>query len=304
VPQFVLTLFASVVVAGAAWGHPGPGIVVDSRGQVYFVHGIRHRIMKVDAAGRLTTFVQGEEGKKLSNPHHLVLDREDALYSVGDRDGVIWKITPDGKTTQVYPPTDWYGIRFLGSGGDPFTIDARGNIYGINTRQFKHTQILKISPDGRIAALAGGDYGTADGKRADAKLGGLHGSCFAWGPDGSLYLTDSGQYIRKITPEGTVTTLVDSSGRKELFKGAQGLACDAKGNLYVGDAGNLRVRKLTPDSKLVTLAGSGEFKQPVGVAVSGDGSVYVLDYTRDDPCVRKISADGVVTTIAVTEKTR
>jgi hypothetical protein len=270
--------------------------------------------MKVDTTGNLTIFVQGEEGKKLSLPHHLVLDTQDNLYSVGDSDGVIWRITPDAQTTQVYPPTDWRGIGIIGFGGDPFTVDLQGNIFWINYRQEKFTQILKISTDGRITTLAGGDYGLADGQGAQARFGYPHAAGFAWGPDGSLYLTDSLIYVRKITPTGNVTTVADSSGKRVEFKDARGLACDALGNIYVADGSQRRVFQCTPTGKVAVVAGSGQrggtdgpaaeatFEEPVGVAVAHNGSIYVLDYIRDDPRVRKVSTDRSVTTIATTVK--
>jgi sugar lactone lactonase YvrE len=289
---------------------------VDRKGQVYFVHGVRHRIMKIDAAGKLSTFAQGEDGRKLSVPHHLVLDRDDNLYSVGDRDGVIWKMAPAGALTQVYPPVDWHGITFIGSGGDPFTMDDQGNAYGINSRRDRYTQVLKIRPDGRLTVLAGGDYGSADGEGVHAKFGHLHGSCFAWGRDGMLFLTDSGVHIRKITPGGTVSTLADPAGQPVRFKGAQGLACDKNGNLYVADSSARRIYRVTPEGRVAAVAGSGQsggsdgaaltatFEEPAGVAVGRDGTIYVLDYVQDDPRVRKISPDGMVSTVAKTSSTR
>ncbi len=314
--QGILVSGLTLLLAPLAWSHPGPGIVVDQQGNVYFVHGILHRIMKIDAVGKLTIFVQGEDGKKLSAPHHLVLDRQDNLYSVGDRDGVIWRIAPDATTTQVYPPADWYGIKFIGSGGDPFTIDSQGNIYGVNSRQERYTQILQISREGRIAVWAGGDWGLADGQGAQAKFGELHGACFAWSPEGSLYVTDSGTYLRKTTPAGAVTTLADSSGRTVQFQGAHGLACDARGNVYVADSSARRIYQVTAAGSVSPLAGSGQrgsddgtmrtatFQNPVGVALGRDGTIYVLDYLRDAPSVRRISINGTVTTIASAARTR
>jgi DNA-binding beta-propeller fold protein YncE len=292
--------------------------VVDARGQVYFVHGERSRILRVDAMGKLTTFLQGEEGKKLSAPHHLVLDKEGNLYSVGDRDGGVWKITPEGKSTQVYPPVDWVGIGFVGSGGNPFTLDADGNLICIHYRPSKHSQVLKVGPDGRLASLAGGDWGYADGKGTQARFRDLHGAAFAWAADGSLLVTDNGTSIRRITTDGTVTTLAggreggfaDGPGKEARFQGAKGLAVDARGNVFVADAGNRRIRKITPDGMVSTVAGSGKrgaedgaalkatFLGPAGVAVGRDGTLHVLDYYRDDPRLRRISPDGKVTTIA------
>jgi hypothetical protein len=251
------------------------------------------------------------------------LDNQGNVYSVGDRDGQVWKINPDGRTTLVYPLPDlWQGIQFVGEGGNPFTLDAEGNLYCLHDRQFKYTQILKIGPDVRIATLAGGDWGFADGKGSQARFAYLHYAAFAWTPAGALLVTDSGSSVRKIMPDGAVTTLAgsaeagfsDGSSQEARFKEAVGLAVDAEGNVYVADGGNRRVRKITPNGRVSTIAGTGQrghldgpaqnatFDTPVGIAVSRDKSVYVLDYDEDDhPRVRRISADGNLTTIAAVE---
>lgn len=308
----VALLFFGLLLGPVAWSHPGPGIVVDRHGQVFFVHPMRHRIMRLDAIGNMSVFVQGEEGHKLSVPHHLILDSEDNLYSMGDRDGVIWRITADGTTTRIYPPEDGTGIEFFGRGGDPFMRDREGRIYGIHSQLDQYTQILEVSLDGRLTVLAGGDYGMADGQGAQAKFANLHVGCFALAPDGSLYVTDSMNWVRKISPSGTVTTLTDSSGQKRRFKGARGITCDTTGNAFVADSVERCIYKVSLNGDFSRLAGSGErgsqdgpakearFLEPTGVAVAANGAVYVLDYLRDDPSVRKISRDGVVTTIATT----
>jgi hypothetical protein len=176
--------------------------------------------------------------------------------------------------------------------------------------------LLEISREGRIAIWAGGEWGMADGQGAQAKFGNLHGACFAWSPEGSLYVTDSRTYLRKITSAGAVTTLADSSGRPVQFQGAQGLACDAHGNVYVADSSDRRVYKVTAGVSVSPLAGSGQrgsddgpmrtatFQNPVGVALGRDGTIYVLDYLNSDPSVRRISTNGMVTTIASTARTR
>jgi sugar lactone lactonase YvrE len=293
-----------VLIAASLHAHPGSGIVVDAKGQVYFVDGLRNRIMKIDAAGKLSVLVSGTMAGKLSNPHHLTLDAEGRLYSVGDQDGVVWRIADDGATTRVYPPSDWVGLTFVGSGGDPFTITATGGLFCINYRQFKHCQILKIEPDCRIWSLAGGEWGHADGKGAEARFSDLHGASFVLGSDGSLYLTDGGTSVRKVTTEGVVTTLAggategfaDGDRKAARFKQAAGLALDPSGTLYIADSGNGRIRKLSVDGKVSSLPGS--FEQPTGVAVGPAGTLYVLEWAGESPRVKKIAADGVVTIVA------
>ena len=313
------TIVVCVVVSPSGWSHPGTGILVDAKGQIYFVHGTRNCILKVDQSGKLTTLVEGKEGKTLSNPHHLAFDEDGNICSVGDRDGKVFRVMPNGKLDLIYPPPDWPGLDFIGSGGNPFTLDAAGTIYSVNYCQFKHCQILAIGPDGRINNLAGGDWGYADGKGAHAQFRDLHSSAFNCTREGNLLVTDNGTSIREIKSDGTVTTLAggkdegyaDGPGTQARFRGAMGLSCDAQGNIFVADSHNRRIRKITPVGTVSTLAGSGKrggndgpaleasFEDPTGVAVGPDGIVYILDFLGDDPRVRKLNANENVTTVVV-----
>jgi sugar lactone lactonase YvrE len=304
--RLFLPLICIALAASPAWSHPGPGILLDGTGRMHFVDGVRHRIMTVDAKGKLATFVQGKDGKTLSVPHHLAIDDAGNLYSVGDRDSTVWRISPDAKLTKVYPPDGSNATAVIGSGGDPFTRDAMGNLYGIAGKQFQRMEIFKISPEGRVAVLAGGAWGHADGKGARAQFGELHGAGFAWMADGSLLVTDSGSSVRRIAPDGIVTTLAGSQARgfadgpasDAKFDGACGLAVDEAGNVLVADTGNRRIRKITKGGQVSTLPSKSALENPAGVAVGKDGAVYVLDYSRDNPRVRRLKADGAVTTIA------
>jgi serine/threonine protein kinase, bacterial len=115
---------------------------------------------------------------------------------------------------------------------------------------------------------------------------------------------------------GVVTTLAGSSlagsdngtGLAASFNFPQGIAVDTSGNVYVGDYNNHMVRKITPAGVVTTLAGSttfgsvnatgtaASFKFPSGIAVDSIGNVYVADQLNN--MIRKITADGVVTTFA------
>ncbi len=122
--------------------------------------------------------------------------------------------------------------------------------------------------------------------------------------DGTVYFTDAGDNDRivKISPDGIVTTLAVS------FNTPSGLAIDDDGNLYVADTGNNSIRKWTPDGVVSTVAGDGtagyvdgpapqaRFNGPIGVGLDNNGNVYVADTYNDR--IRKISADGQVTTVA------
>lgn len=148
----------------------------------------------------------------------------------------------------------------------------------------------------RVTTLAGdGSPGSQDGAALQARFQDPFG--VAVGADGSVYVADAGESnsIRKITPEGQVSTL---AGGETALDTPSGLALDGEGNLYVADTGNNRVRKVPKKGIVTTLGREGDFHGPVGVAVDKDGNVYVADTYNDR--VRVISKDGQVRTIAGT----
>lgn len=167
-----------------------------------------------------------------------------------------------------------------------------------------------------VSTLAGdGAPGFADGAARASRFADPFG--VAVGTDGTVYVADAGESnrIRKVTPEGIVTTLAgsregfaDGSGAAAAFNTPSALALDSAGNLYVADTGNNRVRKVTPEGLVTTLAGDGatgyadgpaaqaQFNAPVGVAVDKEGNVYVADTYNDR--VRLITKEGVVRTLA------
>jgi hypothetical protein len=173
------------------------------------------------------------------------------------------------------------------------------------------------APTPTLSLFAGnmGGSGNADGTAGAARFSGTYG--LATDSNGNVYVADSGSYtIRKITPAGVVTTLAgsagvlgssDGSGAVASFANPLGVAADRSGNVYVADSDNYTVRKISPAGVVTTLAGlagtpgntdgpaaAARFNYPQWVAVDTSGNVYVVD----DSVVRKISAAGVVTTLA------
>ena len=135
--------------------------------------------------------------------------------------------------------------------------------------------------------------------------------------DGTIYVADAGESnrIRKLSPDGKVSTLAggsegfaDGAGAAASFNTPSALALGPDGNLYVADTGNNRIRKITPDGKVSTVAGNGtagyvdgpaaqaQFNGPIGLAVSVRGDIYVADTYND--VIRMITTEGEVTTIA------
>lgn len=165
------------------------------------------------------------------------------------------------------------------------------------------------------ANLAGGGYpGFADGAGGAA---GFHNPTgIAMDQRGMIYVADvDNNRIRVINNFGQVTTLAgnatqgsaDGTGTAAQFKYPMGVACDAAGNIYVADAGNNRIRKITPSGVVTTLAGSGAMGNADGPGASAtfsyikaiatdpvNGDIYVTNGNA----IRKITPQGVVKTIA------
>jgi hypothetical protein len=167
-----------------------------------------------------------------------------------------------------------------------------------------------------VTTLAGsGAYGSADGTGTAATFYTPFG--VSTDSSGNVYVADkNNNKIRKITPTGEVTTFAgsgafgsdDGPGAAATFFFPYGVAVDSSRNVYVADTYNYKIRAITPAGVVSTLAGSGAigdadgpgpaatFSWAVGVAADSSGNVYVAD--SDSNKIRKITAGGVVTTLA------
>jgi streptogramin lyase len=164
--------------------------------------------------------------------------------------------------------------------------------------------------------LAGSDSaGLVNGPGATARFN--HPFGLTLDTAGNLYITDQGNsVIRKMDKNGMVTTFAGIGGKQGYVNGADsvatfyrpfGIASDVAGNIYVADAGNNVIRGISPAGTVSTFAGIGiagasnmpdsiSFNSPLGVAVDGNGNVYVADYEND--IIRKITPAGVASTLA------
>ncbi len=195
-------------------------------------------------------------------------------------------------------------------------MDGAGNLYVGDT---SNNTIRKVAPDGRVTTLAGtaGSGGYADGNGETARFNEPFG--VAVDANGTLYVADaSNNAIRKVTSGGVVSTLAgggaagtaDGAGTAARFDEPRGIAIDATGTLYVADYDNHLIRRISPGGVVTTLAGKADvqgaadgsgtgasFRGPMGIAVDAAGVVYVAD--TGNRSIRKITADGVVTTLSL-----
>lgn len=176
-------------------------------------------------------------------------------------------------------------------------IDSEGSFYLTHNNPY---EIIKITQNGSVHTLWSSPIPvTPWGIAVDAK--------------GNVFATVVSSYILKIGLDGKVTTLagraesgdLDGPGTSALFGLPLGIDADKDGNLYVADVINCKIRKITPDGTVSTLAGStagykdgtgisAKFDSPSNLAVDADGTVYIADGSR----IRKVTRAGQVSTVA------
>ncbi|MCL2726620.1 MAG: NHL repeat-containing protein [Polyangiaceae bacterium] len=192
-------------------------------------------------------------------------------------------------------------------------IGPDGSLYVADNGNHK---IRKIAADGTVSAYAGtGDRGLADGPCTTAIFN--NPTDVAVDAVGNLYVTEWGNgVIRKIYPTpckvitlagGGTSSALDGAGTAASFGCLTGLTLDTSGNIYVADFSNNRIRKVTPEGNVTTIAGTGQgrhtdglassaaFSWPQGIVMNAVGTLYVTEEINND--IREIT-DGQVTTLA------
>jgi sugar lactone lactonase YvrE len=283
-------------------------LAVGAAGNVYVAEGGSNVPLRaIDAAANVTS-VAGTVG--LSSPGGLARDAAGNLYVADTNNHVIRKVDPGGSMTVLAgmagSPGSADGAALSATFNAPRGVaihQATGIVYVADTDN--HT-IRAISPMGQVTTLAGtaGSRGSADGNGAAARF--RFPNDLACDAAGSLYVADRvNNTIRKITPSGEVTTFAgsassagftDGTGPDARFNFPFGIGIDALGNLFVADANNHAVRKITQSALVTTVVGApgkigvqlgalpASLFSPRDVAVRPDGQLLI------------VTANGVVVT--------
>jgi sugar lactone lactonase YvrE len=312
-------------------------VAADASGNVYIGEWNTSRIRKVTADGNINTVIgtgnygySGDGGPanaaQIGAPWGLTFDRAGNLYfsdaipgdDIEPVETHIRKVNPDGIISTIAGS----GANGYGGDGGPaakaqfdepgqLAVDPAGNVYVPDG-----DRIRKISTDGTVATIAGGQYGySGDGGTAAAAA--LSSSTYGQGlglasdSAGNLYIADTGNHrIRKISTDGTITTVGGTGQGGCCFSGdggpanrAQlaspvGVAVAPDGSFYIADTYNNRLRKVSAGGTISTVLGDGgaSLNTPAGLALDGAGNLYMA--VAGSQVVLKVAVDGKVTTVA------
>jgi sugar lactone lactonase YvrE len=239
----------------------------------------------------------------------LAVDSSGNLYIADSANQRVLQIASNGSVRQIAGN----GRGYSGDGGpaadaqfaEPGTlaVDASGNLYVSDS---SNGRIRRIAPDGIIDTVAGGaSVGLGDGGSATAAtLSSPFG--IAIGSAGDLYIGDTGHIrIRRVSQAGTIDTVAGNgisdfngdggpaiSARLTFFLWGSGMALDADHNLYIAGF-NQRVRKISQDGAISSVASSGVVSLPTAVAVDESG-VRAPGRAKGDVFVADPGIPGIV----------
>lgn len=297
------------------------GMTVDADGNLYIADTGNHRIRRLGQDGSVVTLAGGTQGDsdgvgadaQFRNPTGIARDASGTLYVADTLNHRIKKVTPEGLVTTlagagVYGFSEGVGTAAAFASPRGVAVDQNGHLFVADTF---NNAIRKITPEGGVTTLAGGTGGYADGTGAGARFN--RPTSLSVDASGTIYVADRGNHIiRRVTPEGVVTTVLGKSGRgfadgvykPQAYSYLSAVELDEAGNLYIAERN--RIFRRDAAGGVTTLAGDGTVKFQdgpgaaagflglKGMAIAASGTVFVTD----DDAIRRVTAGGEVTTFA------
>lgn len=319
----------------AAVNYP-KGVAFDSAGNTYIADTENMRVRRVSPAGMIYTVAgtgtnaySGDGGQaiaaSLSDVTGVAVDSAGNLYITDDSNRRIRKVGANGIITTIA------GVGVQGYSGDggpataamlgrpvAVTFDAAGNLYYADS---VNQVIRKIDTNGIITTVAGNGLDGYSGDGGPATAASL---AYPIGVTvdhaGNIYIADgNNNRVRKVTPLGIITTVAGNGNGAFAGDGGQAanaslnipsdVATDLAGNLYIADAGNNRVREVSPAGIISTIAGTDDngysgdggpateamLNFPWGLAVTTSGTLYIGD--RVNSRIRTVGQTVVTTAV-------
>lgn len=306
------------------------GIAVDANGDLWVADSYNNEIRKVTREGVVTT-VAGSAMQSGStdgvgsaalfdDPWGIAVAPSGDVWVADSGNDKIRKVTTAGAVTTV-AGTSSYGTRNGAASQARFAFPT-GIAFDSSDAAYiadRESEVIrKISPALVVTTFAGSapSGGAIDGIGTNARL--FFPAQAVTDASGNIYYADSANTIRKITPDGAVTTIAglagmsgsaDGTGSAALFNSPSGIALDANGNLWVADTYNHTIRKINSLSVVTTVAGAAgvkgkadgigsqaHFNYPCSLAFDSTGKLYIADTYNH--LIRVMDQTGVVTTYA------
>ncbi len=294
------------------------GMAEDATGALYVSDAGLGRVFRIGSDGRVkTVFRQGNV-----SPRGLAFDSKGNLFIAEAFCHCIRELTPDGALSIFYTLPQSTAFHYF----EGLAMDAHDNLYAA---EYAGDQVMRITPDGSATVVAGTGVEGFSGDGGQATQAQLQGpSGVAVTSDGTLYIADTKNHrIRKVAPDGTISTIAGVGTAGFSGDGGPALAAQlnlpaqiqvaAGGTIYFSDYGNRRLRQISKDGTIVTLAGSGTrstvgpppqsvgdggpaitatLSIPSGLAFDPAGNLLVSELGGSR--VRRIAPDGTITTVA------
>jgi len=315
-------------------------LFVSPAGDLYLADSNNHRIRRVSPEGIITTVVGsgerptinarceptspiGDGGQardaRLYGPSSVLLLSNGNLIIADQQNNRIRQVTPAGIITTIagsgahnlYAP----GIPAIASPMDwpgALAVDAEGQIY---FTELHGNRIGRINTNGRLSTIAGNGFPGSGGDGAQATLAQLRRPAgIAIDRNGVLYIADTGNHrIRRVTA-GVITTIAGTgtagfSGDGEsavsaMLDNPMDVKVDSRGNVYIADTGNHRVRRIDSAGVITTLGGNGDpgagadytaasessFNSPSALAIDSKDDLYIVDWQNYQ--IRKVTLGG------------
>jgi IPT/TIG domain len=298
------------------------GVTRDAAGNLFVCDRDANRIVKITTDGVASVFAGSGSGGAIVNgtgtaagfyaPYGITIDGTGNLFVGEYANQAVRKITPAAVVTTLAGNGT---AGFLNGTGSNATFnqpvglaaDVSGNVF---IADYLNNVIRKITPAGVVTTFAGsGTAALTDGTGTGAAFNGPF--ALAFDPAGNLIVADYLNHaVRKITPAGVVTTIagngtaghVDATGSAARFFRPAGLAIDGAGNIYICDAQNNRIRKISSTAVVTTLAGNNnagsadgvgttaQFQYPLGLCADfANSALYIADFGNRS--IRKLIID-------------
>jgi trimeric autotransporter adhesin len=311
------------------------GVSVDSNGNVYFADSGSNRVRSVNTSGTINSVVgNGQEvfsgdggvasAAGLAAPSGTAVDSSGQLYIADTGNHRIRQVNSAGLINTIAGNGQADALRDGGpsrnatlSSPRNLAFDIAGNFYIADEG---NQRIRQVATNGTISTVAGNGtigYSGDGGPAVSAALAGPVG--VALNAAGDLFIADTNNHRIRRVRSGMITTFAGNgyggyAGDGGAAMAAElaypaGVAVDSNGNLYIADTGNNRIRMVTPNGVITTIAGGAQgfsgdggkatlatLNNPAAVALDSTGNIYIAD--TGNQRIRKIDPTGVITTVA------